>query len=61
MQYKVISPVQKDGAPLGIGTLIDLKKEDALKLIEAGAVEEAHRPYEINALRLDLSIIPNQD
>ncbi len=55
MQYKITSPVHRDGEMLKIGSLIDLKEAEAAPLLALGAIEEARRPFALAALNLTLT------
>jgi len=56
MQYKVISPIRRDGKKIAIGELIDIKESEAASLLENGCIELARLPYEDAALKIEVNL-----
>jgi Mor family transcriptional regulator len=55
MQYKVLSPIKRDGVRYQSGDTIDLTEYQAAPLLQDGAIEPLHRPFAAGKLSIDLT------
>ena len=56
MQYRVISPLNRDGINIKPGAIAELSGKDAESLLKSGTVEAIHKPFATGDLELKVSL-----
>lgn len=56
MQYRVTSPILRNGEKIQVGELIDLNDADAKQLLQSGCIQEEKPPYFASALKIEIDL-----
>lgn len=55
MQFKVITPIRRDGIDIKPGALLDLPERQAAELLQQGVIESVLQPFSCGKMTLELN------